>query len=168
MIPRVTRPALLLLSTSLLACGAPGELDRTGPEVADVPEPAPASTPTTVPPWEFDDVRSAVSLAGTYTVRWRPSGGVVPKNEPFELDVWVFRNGAEGEPPVPVPGAIVLVSGWMPDHGHGMIRSPRSTDNGDGSYRVAGMLLHMGGFWELFLDLIVDDVSERAQFELEL
>ena len=38
-----------------------------------------------------------------------------------------------------------------------MIRRPRATDHGDGSYRVAGMLLHMGGYWQLFVDVIVDD-----------
>ncbi len=170
----------------LFGCGAPEVRPEPVPEPSDPlppPEGAPATPEATevepevqpepagdVPeraPWEQEGVRTAVSRAGTYTVHWRPVGGPVPKNEHFELDVWVFENVA-GEEPRPVTGAIVAVDAWMPDHGHGMIRRPRSTDNGDGSYRVRGMLFHMGGHWEVYVDLIVNHLSERAEYTLDL
>jgi hypothetical protein len=107
----------------------------------------------------------AASRAGMFTVAWRPVGGVVPENEIFELEVLLY----EGEDTVvPLTGAEVLVSAWMPDHGHGMNRRPRATEIAPGRYRVRGVLLHMGGFWQLFIDVIQGGVSERAQFEITL
>ena len=46
---------------------------------------------------------------------------------------------------------------------------PQTTDNGDGSYLIEGMLLHMRGFWQVFFDVIEKEgYSERASFDLEL
>ncbi len=157
-------------------CSSPTGAGEAPASVDDQPRPgaqaeveAASADPVASPnPWEAEDVFTAVSKAGTYTVHWRPVGGPIRKNEPFEVDVWVFRNDPDGGPAAPVTGALVILSGWMPDHGHGLIRRPQSTDNGDGSYRVRGMLLHMGGDWQVFVDLIVDFVAERAEYALTL
>ncbi len=159
------RNTVLFLPLFLVCCAAPAPeppMDVSASEVLARPIP-----PEPEDPWEADDVRTGLTSLGTYTVHWRPVGGFVPKNEHFELEVWIFEN-REGAEPVPVTDAIIILSGWMPDHGHGMIRQPRSSDNGDGSYRVQGMLFHMGGHWEVFIDLIVDNLSERAEFALDL
>ena len=102
----------------------------------------------------------------TLVVAFRAEPAPLAVGRHFELEVWV--QDQRGGAPTPLPGATVLVSAWMPDHKHGMIRRPGTTDHGDGSYTVEGMLFHMGGHWELFFDLIVDDLSERATFELDL
>jgi len=183
-------PLLLVLALSfgLLACAAPAvdeppaleESVSTAEPVAD--EPAGSQEPLEEPvgeladepdpdPWAEAGYRSAPTSLGTYVVRWRPVGGEVPRNEHFELEVLLCENpDSTGEPgePVPINDAILVVSGWMPDHGHGMIRQPRATPDGDGRYRVKGMLFHMPGHWQLFFDPIVDGVSERAEFELDL
>ena len=117
-------------------------------------------------PYEAVDVRSAISSDGGFVVKWRPTAGVVPNNESFELDLWLFRRTSEGLEPL--PNTRLAVSAWMPDHGHGMLRRPVALDLGDGSYRVEGMLLHMGGLWQLFVDVLDADGTERAEFAFEL
>jgi hypothetical protein len=153
------------------ACGAPHV-----PEVGGRPA-APAGEPRTEPaapraPWLGPAVRSGRSSDGNYLVRLRPRGGPIPKNQPFELEVWVFPAVAESSRPTqpvqPLTGVRVGVDARMPDHGHGMLRQPRVTDRGDGSHLVEGMLLHMGGFWLLTVDVYDGDRSERVKFELNL
>ncbi|NOT31838.1 MAG: hypothetical protein HOP15_15440 [Planctomycetes bacterium] len=102
------------------------------------------------------------SRAGSYLVCWRTVTGKVPRNEDFELEVWVLRDGAS------VPGVELTVNGWMPDHGHGMLRQPRSARRADGSFRVEGMLLHMRGLWQLRFDVLEGALSEAAECALEL
>ena len=137
------------------------------PELVEVPEPAPEPEEAVLPdPEPADDFRTATSRGGKYTIQWRPVGGEVPKNEHFELEVRLFKN--VGDELVPLPDARIAVSGWMPDHGHGMIRQPQALDQGDGTYLVRGMLFHMGGHWQLFFDVIEDGLSERTDFELDL
>lgn len=108
-------------------------------------------------------LRAGESASGRYRVRWRPLAGAVPTNEPFELELFLERDGA------PAAGVDVVVRGWMPDHGHGMLRRPEVEDRGDGSYLVRGMLLHMGGFWELYFDVYEPgERKDRVRFEVEL
>lgn len=102
------------------------------------------------------------SRAGKYLVCWRTPSGEVPRNEDFELEVWVLRDGA------PVSGASLSVSAWMPDHGHGMLRQPRTELRDDGAFRVAGMLLHMRGHWQLRFDVLEGALSETAECALDL
>ncbi len=110
------------------------------------------------------DWRGARSDQDHFVVRWRPVPAPVPFNQPFELEVEISR-GDSGEP---LPGAQVVVSAWMPAHRHGMARRPRVEDLGDGRYRARGLLLHMQGHWQLFVDTSHGGVSDRAEISLEL
>jgi len=57
---------------------------------------------------------------------------------------------------VPVDDAALSVSGGMPLHDHGLPTAPRATALGDdGRYRIEGLRFHMGGEWEL--DIEIDD-----------
>ena len=78
------------------------------------------------------------------SVEWRSEPTPLPINEPFELYVRALDNTGA----VP-PGASLTVEGWMPDHGHGMLRQPVATLQPDGWFHVEGMLFHMAGDWEL-------------------
>ena len=60
------------------------------------------------------------------------------------------------------------VSGWMPDHNHGLVQIPKVRQVGVGHYRVEGLLLHMRGAWQLRMALIDDGQLETARFDLEL
>ncbi len=143
-------PALLLLLASG-ACRGPTEALRGG-----AARPAGAELPG--PPW-----RSATSPDGHFACAWRVVGREeVPRNEDFELEVRLSRDERA------LPGAMLGVRGFMPDHGHGMVRLPRSVDRGDGSYRVLGMLFHMRGHWQLFFDFQTGEEFSGVIFDLEL
>ncbi|MGI9203962.1 MAG: FixH family protein [Woeseiaceae bacterium] len=61
---------------------------------------------------------------------------------------WILHiEDASGEP---VSGAVISVTGGMPEHNHGLPTSPRMTDSlGNGNYVLEGMRFHMNGYWEL-------------------
>lgn len=108
---------------------------------------------------------TARTRRGTYEVSWRPVGGSVPLNEPFDVAVALTRADGSGEP---VAGADVYVRCDMPAHGHGMNVEPRAVELGNGLYRVEGLLLHMTGHWTVGIDVVVDGAAETADFELTL
>ena len=62
----------------------------------------------------------------------------------------------------------VAVDARMPAHQHGMKQVPSVHPLGDGRFRVEGMLLHMTGHWELYVDVTSGAVTERAQWDLTL
>jgi hypothetical protein len=119
-----------------------------------------------VDPLEDMSYRRAESRGSTYLVIWRPLSGSIPKNEHFELEVRVYKKS--GNEYDPLPGCRLAFSGWMPDHGHGMIRRPAAVEEAEGKYRVRGMLFHMGGHWQFFIDVIEGAHSERAEFDILL
>lgn len=147
-------PALLLLA----ACQSPADDCGCGASVE-----VEVSAQRDLDDGSSADWRTRTTRGGTFEVSWRPVPAPVPIDESFELEVLV-RN-AQGQP---VSGAEVVVRGWMPDHGHGMPRDPRSEQSAEGHYRVRGMLFNMGGYWELTVDVIADGLAEGVRFELEL
>jgi hypothetical protein len=162
------RRAVLLLAL-LAACATRREPPAPPPAPAPplpappAPVPAePAAVPAALDPLTDPAFQRAASRTGRFTLAWRPLAGKVPKNEYFEIEVYLY------EGTTPVPGAEVIASGWMPDHGHGLIVQPRTVDEGGGRYLVSGMLLHMRGSWELFFDVVKDGLAERAAFALEI
>lgn len=170
--------ASLLLTSGCEAAGssdvdpvreaAPGD-DGNGVTPGQEGAADPAAAAANQGPATAEDLRSAVSRGGTYTLQWRAAaGGDVPTNEHFEVEVWLYRGPDEDGNLVPLPGAGLAISGWMPDHGHGMIRRPQATDRGEGAYLVKGMLFHMRGHWQLFFDILEDGLSERVEFEVDL
>ena len=102
---------------------------------------------------------------GKYFVTYLPNPLPVRVNEPFSLDVRVFRDAALSKPAY---GVQVKVDAEMPAHHHGMTLTPAIRRTGDGAFLVTGMLLHMPGDWELLVDVIEDGKSQRARFELHL
>ena len=150
-------PALLALAL-LPACNS------TGAESCDCTEETGAARPGI----ERADFEEIVSRDGRMALRWRPADGFVPVNEEFVLEVEVRRTGTDGTGERPVTGALVHLSGTMPDHGHGMVREPRSEEVGDGRYRIPGALLHMPGHWEMVLTVVASDIAYSADFVLDL
>jgi cytochrome c peroxidase len=116
--------------------------------------------------------QSAPTAGNAFTVQWRPVGGAVPVNELFAIEVRVFELGpsASGATALgaPVTGATVQASAWMPEHMHGMSRSPQTVEREPGRYVVSGMLLHMEGKWQLFVDVMAGKKSGRAEFAIDL
>jgi len=162
--------------TLLVGCGGEDAATVTASEevVADgtpvagsAAEPAGESAgeaePTEAPSGEMLQ-GEAVTAGGGYLVRWRSGPAGVPALEPFSLEVEVEQSAG-----VPLAeGATVLVDAAMPHHGHGMNFVPEVTRTGPGRYAVEGMLFHMRGRWELFVDVERDGVLERAQWTVVL
>lgn len=160
------------------ACAAPccGGERGSGPpldaQLASEPSPSPAGVPAApaeVPeapsgPPDFTDPAwtRVPSRAGTYLVCWRAPAGAVPRNQDFDLEVWVLKGGA------PLAEATLSVSGWMPEHGHGLLQRPEVHAQDDGSFRVTGMRLQMRGHWQLVFDVLEGSQSEAAECALEL
>jgi hypothetical protein len=140
------------ISTASAALEAPPELRQPSPL-----QPSAALPDFSVAGWNQVDSR-----AGTYRVHWRSLAGKIPRNEDFELEVWVLRDGA------PAKDVHLDVHAWMPDHGHGMLRKTRPEPQPDGSFRVQGMLLHMRGHWQLFFDMLEGTVAETAESAVDL
>lgn len=146
-----------------LADGGATDADRMA---GGADEPSPGAVDSSAPHAVIDLAHGeGFSRAGRYFLRWRSTPAPIPVNEPFELDVWIL-DGAD--PSREVEGAKLYVRGWMPDHGHGMIRRPKSKELEAGHLRVHGMLLHMTGRWSLHFDVLEGQRSETVDFELEL
>lgn len=100
--------------------------------------------------------------SGVFELAWRSATGAMPRNQDFQLDLLLLKAGA------PLPGARISVSGWMPDHGHGMVRAPIVTEQGDGHYQVEGMLLHMRGRWDVSFEIAAEDLTDTLSYTVEL
>jgi len=112
-----------------------------------------------------DSPHAQPSSMGTYYVSFQPMPDPIPLNQPFKMSVAVY-DGADHSKLV--PDAVVTVDARMPAHNHGMNLEPEVTEKGDGTASVEGMLFHMAGHWELYIDVIRDADMERATFDVTL
>ena len=127
----------LAVATSLVGCSAE--------EARPMPEP-----------------QAVTSQAGGFHVQWQPSVAPLPLNESFDATLWL-KTSTDG---TPIEGARLSIDCRMPAHRHGMLQEVEVTDEGQGRYRVLGLLCHMVGHWVLHVDLTRGAVTERAQFDL--
>jgi hypothetical protein len=68
-----------------------------------------------------------------------------------------------------VEDAAILVSGGMPQHGHGLPTSPQVTQYlGNGDYLVEGLKFQMGGWWEVKFNISANGQSDDVTFNLIL
>ena len=81
-----------------------------------------------------------------------------PLNEIFSFEIELVDGPAEN----------VSVDADMPSHGHGMITEPVVTKIDATHYQVDGMMLHMPGYWEIYLEVTRDNESERFMLPLTL
>lgn len=151
----------------MASCGADGSADPTAGSSAGSTTPS-AAEPDHLPDaheFKLDEPRSLVTRDSAFLITWFPENGVVPINDHFSVDVTLTRND---EARTPVTGASVTMSCFMPEHGHGMLREPRSEEIGDGKYRVNGFLLHMDGYWTVSVNVLVEGLAASAGDELRL
>jgi len=103
------------------------------------------------------------SADGRWKVSWRFDAPLPPLRDPFGMDVRV--EPAKGGAPF---AGTLLADAAMPHHGHGMNVAPTVKRTKPGEFRVDGMLFHMPGYWELYLDLVDGGTLERAQGSVTL
>jgi hypothetical protein len=64
-----------------------------------------------------------------------------------------------------VVGAIVTVTPWMPEMGHGVFEKPFVTERGGGIYSVENIILIMRGRWELKIKIRKEDTEDSVTFD---
>ncbi len=155
------RLSLPLLPLLLLGCT--GDEGDPAPTEGGAGEVLPAAHALPVPA-----PRDLTTRDGLLQVSWAPIGGVVPVNEHFEALVTVSRAPSGGAEGAPIEDAEVSMTCFMPDHGHGMLREPKTEPMGQGVYRVRGLLLHMGGDWSISISASIDGVASTADDSITL
>lgn len=107
-------------------------------------------------------VREATSALGSYIVRLQSTPDAVPLNEMFKVRLEIRPAGATVATPISV-----AVDAVMPTHGHGMNTRP-SVVSSDGSHDVDGLLFHMPGDWQLWVDITAQGQTERVRFDFTI
>jgi hypothetical protein len=107
-------------------------------------------------------IREAISNEGNYTVRYTPIPSPVPLNEHFKIEVQVTPSAKDQK------AIEIEVDADMPAHGHGINTAPTIKNVGDGKFTIEGLLFHMKGDWELYVDILDGPVRERATFPITL
>lgn len=102
---------------------------------------------------------------GTFHVQVSPQPDPIPLNKMFALTITV---SAADEHARAASGTTVAVDARMPAHNHGMNLQPRVTSVGDGRFRADGLLFHMPGTWELYVDVTRAAEMERATFVIHV
>lgn len=147
-----------LVAAAALACLAGGCAPSSNKPAQDA-----------IPPEKMnatDERRARETSGGTYFISYTPNPSPIPLNKLFELDVRVFTDAAMT---TPADGVTVAADAAMPHHHHGMNLVPRSERIGPGQFRVTGMLFHMPGYWEIYVDVKSTSAGgrdERARFEV--
>ena len=60
------------------------------------------------------------------------------------------------------------VDATMPEHRHGMNYRPRITPQGDGRFRVEGMMFHMAGHWQLVFEVQAGKEAMRLTDDVQI
>ena len=64
-----------------------------------------------------------------------------------------------------VAGAIVTVTPWMPEMGHGVFEKPTVMERGGRLYSIENIILIMGGRWELRIKITKGDIEDTVTFD---
>ena len=102
------------------------------------------------------------SNGGHYTVELVTTPSPIQVNQPFDVDVRVMpKSGGAAD-------LGVQVDARMPAHFHGMPRMAKVTRGKGDTWKAEGLLFHMSGLWELYVDITRGGTTERAQMDVEL
>ena len=145
---------MLALIIVFVALGL-GSTACSKPETSDIASDAPRTSKTQV----------VTTDQGTFRVELETVPNPAPLNEHFRLRLRVYRGDQ------PATDVAVIADADMPAHKHGMNTKPVTHDRGDGVFETEGMLFHMSGAWELYVN-VVDEANngrtERARFSFDV
>ena len=149
--------AALFVSCLLASCGT----EAPAPQVAPQEEEG-VTSPLPTDGFEWLVIESN---DGGYHVRARTEPESIPQRDPFTVHVQVCH---DSDFTMPVEDASVHVDAAMPDHGHGMNVVPEMVQVAPGCWEARGLLMHMPGKWEVYVDVVEDGLMERTQWLLQL
>lgn len=121
--------------------------------------------PPAVPARADDAWHTMTSNDGTYRVQWTPSRQPIPLNDRFSVTVKISD---ARDPARIVERPLLQVHAAMPHHRHGLLERPVLRRGAGGAFVCEDMLLHMPGYWELYVDITEAGITERAQSELHI
>jgi len=99
---------------------------------------------------------------GRYQVEVETKPAAIEVNQPFDVVVTVTpKSGAAKD-------LGVVVDARMPAHFHGMNRTAKLSRAGGNTWKAEGLVFHMSGHWELYVDITDGGVTERAQMDVNL
>jgi hypothetical protein len=107
--------------------------------------PLPADTPS-------------LMTTGPVQATWSTEPALPTVGEPFVMQLTLC----------PASAQLVKVDAEMPDHRHGMNYQPSFIAQGDGQWRVEGMVWHMAGRWLLKVDTRRDGSPHRLTQSVQL
>ena len=114
------------------------------------------------PPANLDLSLEKASAAGTYRVALLPPAQAAAINQ---MHAWKVRLATRDG--APVHDARFVVTGGMPQHGHGLPTQPRVTrELEEGTYLLEGMKFSMTGWWDMRLAIQAGDVADTAVFNV--
>ncbi|MGE3179987.1 MAG: SMP-30/gluconolactonase/LRE family protein [Phycisphaerae bacterium] len=132
--------------------------------------PAPTSQPVEKKA-KSDDLSEKTATADVMTrtgplercrVSLRTNKNPVPMNQLFDLEVEVNPLDTEAAK------LAIGVDADMPAHRHGMLVSPEVEEVSPRKYAVRGMNFHMPGYWEIYVDVTLGNVTERLVFPVDV
>jgi len=141
-------------------------------ELCGVPEggldlPTPEARLVTISGYQEDEsivLANTLSNSGTFRVTVELDDSGIAVGVPFDMHITFEMSDGSA-----VPGGVLMdADAYMPQHFHGMNVTPREVPTGRGAYDIEGMVFHMVGRWEVYLDLTRRGVTERAQFVFEV
>src|SRR5579862_5808494 len=153
--PELGRPPAVLLLLAVVMAAAAG-CTPAKPPSGTIPKGSPPPPVTIESNW------------GGYRVTVEPRTGTIPLNEPFDLRLLIERTPAFNAGSPVISGIDVAVDAEMPAHHHGMTRVPRVTRLAGGAYLAEGLLFHMPGHWQLYVDITEDGRTDRAEVGMDL
>jgi hypothetical protein len=158
---RILALVLIVLVMTSSAC-APRP-NSPAPDTSDIASESPRATEKSKA--VTDGMTRIRSNDGAYNVFYRTLPSSIPMNDTFSMELVIHSAlGKLAETNRPV----VTADAAMPHHGHGMNHRPTVTDRGDGAYLVQDMLFHMSGYWEIYIDITSQGITERAQWSVEI
>ena len=102
------------------------------------------------------------SNGGRYAIELSTTPAAIVVNQPFDVTLTVTpKVGAVGD-------VEVQVDARMPAHFHGMNRTAKVSRGPGGSWKAEGLVFHMPGHWELYVDITQGGSTERAQMDVDL
>lgn len=104
-------------------------------------------------------LRSQPSDKKSFRINYTPIPDPIPLNQHFRLRFQV--QDAQNKL---LEKAQIKVDAGMPEHNHGMNVKPVVKELGKGVFEVRGLLFHMPGYWEIYVDIEHQGKKEQAIF----
>jgi hypothetical protein len=115
-------------------------------------------------PDNLDLSLAKLSDGGLYHVELMPDASPIGVGK---MHVWTVQ--LETASGAPVTQADFVISGGMPQHGHGLPTAPKVTKSlGEGRFQIEGVKFNMGGWWTFKLDVRGAVGTDAVTFNLVL